>query len=153
MVLWSESYNDSVYSVTQWCSALCPHMDCNSPGSFVHGILQTRILSGLPLPSHSGYLGSIPRQRTKLSIQDYSLLSFWDQNCAGIHYGTPLVAQMVKNLPAVREIRVQSLGQKDLLEKEMATHSSILAWRTTWNRGAWRTTVHGVAKSQTWLSD
>ena len=56
---------------------------------------------------------------------------------------------MVKNLPAVREIRVQSLGRKDLLEKGMATHSSILAWRTTWNRGAWRTTVHGVAKSQT----
>ena len=38
-----------------------------------------------------------------------------------------LVAQMVKNLPAVREIQVQSLGQEDPLEKEMATHSSILA--------------------------
>ena len=39
-----------------------------------------------------------------------------------------LVAQMVKNLPAMKETWVQSLGQKDLLEKEMATHSSILAW-------------------------
>ena len=39
------------------------------------------------------------------------------------------MAQMVKNLPAVQEIWVQSLGREDLLEKEMATHSSILAWR------------------------
>ena len=37
---------------------------------------------------------------------------------------------MVKNLPAKQETRVQSLGQEDLLEKEMATHSSILAWET-----------------------
>ena len=40
-----------------------------------------------------------------------------------------LVAQMVKNLPAMLETRVQSLGWEDLLEKGMATHSSILAWR------------------------
>ena len=43
--------------------------------------------------------------------------------------GASLVAQMVKNLPAMRETWVQSLGQEDPLEKEMATHSSILAWR------------------------
>ena len=42
---------------------------------------------------------------------------------------TPLVAQTVKNLPAVNEIQVQSLGQEDPLEKGMATHSSILARR------------------------
>ena len=39
------------------------------------------------------------------------------------------VAQMVKNLPAIQEFWVQSLGQEDLLEKEMATHSSTLAWK------------------------
>ena len=39
---------------------------------------------------------------------------------------------MVKNLPAVQEIWVRSLGQEDSLEKEMATHSSILAWRIPW---------------------
>ena len=38
----------------------------------------------------------------------------------------------LKNLPAMRETQVQSLGQEDPLEKEMATHSSILAWRTPW---------------------
>ena len=43
-----------------------------------------------------------------------------------------LVAQMVKNLPAVRVPWVQSLGQEDPLEKEMAIHSSILAWRIPW---------------------
>ena len=43
-----------------------------------------------------------------------------------------LVAQMVKCLPTMWETWVQSLGQKDLLEKEMATHSSILAWKIPW---------------------
>ena len=43
-----------------------------------------------------------------------------------------LVAQSVKNLPAVQETRVPSLGWEDPLEKEMATHSSILAWKISW---------------------
>ena len=43
-----------------------------------------------------------------------------------------LVAQTVKNLPAVQETRVQSLGGEDPLEKEMATHFSILAWEIPW---------------------
>ena len=42
------------------------------------------------------------------------------------------VAQMVKNLPAMQETRVPSLGLEDALEKGMATHSSILAWRIPW---------------------
>ena len=45
---------------------------------------------------------------------------------------TSLVAQMVKHLPTMQETQVQSLGQEDLLEKEMATHSSILAWKIPW---------------------
>ena len=43
-----------------------------------------------------------------------------------------LVAQTVKRLPTMQETWVQSLGQEDLLEKEMATHSSILAWKIPW---------------------
>ena len=43
-----------------------------------------------------------------------------------------LVAQLVKNLPAVQETWVRSLGWEDPLEKEMATHSSILAWKISW---------------------
>ena len=42
---------------------------------------------------------------------------------------------MVKNLPVMQEIRVQSLGQEDPLEKGMASHSSILAWRIPWTEG------------------
>ena len=44
----------------------------------------------------------------------------------------PLVAQTIKNLPAIQETWVQSLGEGDSLEKEMATYSSILAWRIPW---------------------
>ena len=43
------------------------------------------------------------------------------------------MAQSVKNLPAVQETLIQSLGQEDPLEKEMATHSSILAWKIPWS--------------------
>ena len=59
------------------------------------------------------------------------------------------MAQVVKNLPAMRETQVQSLGREDPLEEGMATHSSILAWRIPMDRGTWPATVHGVAKSWT----
>ena len=58
-----------------------------------------------------------------------------------------LVAQLVKNLPAVQETWVQSLGWEDLLKKGKATHFSILAWRIPWTR------VHGVTKNRTRLRD
>ena len=60
-----------------------------------------------------------------------------------------LVVQLVKNLPAMQETLDRFLGQKDPLEKGMATYSSILAWRIPMDRGAWRAAVHGVAKSWT----
>ena len=60
---------------------------------------------------------------------------------------------MVKSPPAMQEARVQSLGQEDALENGMATHSSILAWRIPWTEEPGGATVHGVAKSQTRLSD
>ena len=49
----------------------------------------------------------------------------------------------------MQETRVQFLGQEDPLEKEMATHSSTLAWKNPMDRGAWWATAHGVAKGQT----
>ena len=64
-----------------------------------------------------------------------------------------LVAQLVKNLPAMQETWVQSLGWEDFLKEGMATHSSILAWRIPLDRGAWQATVHRAAKSRTQLSD
>ena len=46
-----------------------------------------------------------------------------------VYYWASLVAQIVKNLPAMQETQVRSLGREDLLEKGMVTHSSVLAWR------------------------
>ena len=60
-----------------------------------------------------------------------------------------LMPQLVKNLPAMQETWIQSLGWEDPLEKEKPTHSSILAWRIPWTTYI----VHGVAKSQTRLSN
>ena len=61
---------------------------------------------------------------------------------------------LVKNLPAAQEMRVRSLGQEDALKKEMATHSSILAFEIPWTEELGRLyIVHGVEKSQTRLSN
>ena len=71
-----------------------------------------------------------------------------------LHYSwASLVAQMVKNLSAVWETWVQSLGWEDPLEEGMATHASILSWRLPRDRGACWARVLGVPKSQTQLND
>ena len=54
---------------------------------------------------------------------------------------------VVMNPPTMQETQVQFLIQEDPLEKEMATHCSILTWRIPMDRGAWQATVHGVTKS------
>ena len=64
-----------------------------------------------------------------------------------------LMAQTVKNPPAMWETWIQSLGREDPLEEGIATYSSILAWRIPMDRGAWLAVVHRVAKSRTQLSD
>ena len=64
------------------------------------------------------------------------------------------MAQTVKNLPAMRETQVRSLGWEDVLEKGMATHASILVWRIPWPEEPGELhTVHGVTKSWTQLSN
>ena len=60
---------------------------------------------------------------------------------------------VAKNLPAVQEIQVPSLGQKDSLEKEMATNSSILAWKIPWMEKPSRLQSMGLQKSQKQLSN
>ena len=69
------------------------------------------------------------------------------------HTWASLVAQMVKNLPAMWKIWVQSLGWEDPLEKGMATYFSILASRIPMDRGAWWASVRSITKSWTQLSD
>ena len=67
------------------------------------------------------------------------------------------MARWLENLPAMKEIQETqflSLGQEELLEEGMATHSSILAWEIPWTKGAWWGTVHRIEKSWTplkWL--
>ena len=68
-------------------------------------------------------------------------------------YVTSLVAQKVKNLPAMQEIGVQSLGWEDPLEKGMATRSSILAWKIPWTEEPGVLQSVGSQKSQIRLSD
>ena len=61
-----------------------------------------------------------------------------------------LVAQMIKNLPARQETQVRSLDQENLLEKEMATHSGILAWKNPMDRGAlWAASPWNLKESGT----
>ena len=89
----------------------------------------------------------IPRARMRakktIVIYMYQIITLW----------ASLVVQMVKNLSAMGETWVRSLGWKDPLEEDMATRSSILAWRIPMDRGAWWATVHGVINSRTRLSD
>ena len=82
-----------------------------------------------PLTAWSGGVGREPPQGGRVLLPD--------SRCC---MAETLLAQTVKNLPAMRE-------------KRKATPSSILAWRLPMDRGAWRATVHGVAQSQTRLSD
>ena len=63
-------------------------------------------------------------------------------------YQASLIAQLVKNLPAMWETWVRSLGWEDPLEVSMATHSSILVWRIPMDRGAWQATVHGSQRAR-----
>ena len=89
-------------------------------------------------------------QGGQFCISQIHNLGFEPSSCLEV---ASLVVQMVKNLPATQETRVQPLGGEDPLEKKMATHASILDWRTPLDRGDWWATVHGVTKSQTQLTN
>ena len=102
-----------------------------------------------------GFLGSSAGEESACNARDPSLIPGSGRS-PGEGIGYPLqyfwasmLAQMVKNPPTVREIWVQSLGWEGSLEEDIATHSSILAWRIPMDRGAWQATAHGVKKSQT----
>ena len=68
--------------------------------------------------------------------------------------GASLVAEMVKNMPAVQETQVRSLGWEDPREKEMATHSSILAWEIPWTQEPGRLQSMGLQRlGHNWLNN
>ena len=90
--------------VTQSCPTLSDPMDCSLLGSSIHGIFQARVLEW----------GATAFSACKSEVIDI------------IHW-VSLMAQRVRNLLAMQETQIQSLGQEDPLEEEMAIHSSILA--------------------------
>ena len=108
---------------------LCDPMNCSPPRSTVHGISQARILEWVAVPHPRGY--SWPRE------PGVSCLLHWQadslpRTTGEVQLYANMVAQMVKNQPAIQETQVQSLGQEDTLEKGMTTHCGILACRILW---------------------
>ena len=78
----------------------------------------------------------------------------WIESGKSICIWASLVAQAVKNLPAVRETQVRSLSWEDPLEKGMATHSSILAWRIPWTeQPAWLQSIGSQRVGQDWTTN
>ena len=129
----------------QSCPTLCDPMNCSLSGSSVHGILQARTprapgKSGLhargegervlALESREGTRAS-RRVEEGLSTPPKPFSVFSAAKCKETLFYS-LVAQLVKNPPAMRETWVQSLDWEDPLEKGTATYSSILAWRIPW---------------------
>ena len=124
--------------------------DCSPPGSSVRGIFQARIIECDALPFSGG--SSPPRDQT------FILSPAWASRFLALAPPTSLVAspvaQTAKRLPTMRETQVRSLGQEDPLEKEMATHSSIHAWKVPWTEDpgglqsmGWQTVRHNWATS------
>ena len=112
-------------------------LDIDTTKTF-HEIPSTTSTAGEESTCNAGNPGSIPRLGSSPGEgMVYPLQDSW----------TSLVAQTVKNPPAMRENWVQSLGWEDPLEEGMAPHYSIFAWRIPTDREAWRAAVHGVAKS------
>ena len=75
--------------------------------------------------------------------------SFQHFQIPAMNTGDSLIAQLVNHLPAMQETRVQFLGREDRLEKEVATHSSILAWRIPWTEDSDRLQSMGSQESDT----
>ena len=112
------------------------------------GDLKYNINSFNPFPSYDTQSPiSLPTSHNKVSnIWKYffSFASYYTHRAS-------LVAQLVKNLPAMQETSIWFLGQENTLEKGMATHSRVLAWRILMDGGTWWAAVYGVTQSQTWL--
>jgi len=144
--------------VAQLCPTLCDPMACT-----VRAILQARILKWVAFLFSRGSCQT--RNQTRVSCIADGFFTNWAirealQNkkyfpklsqvkdwIRNPQLPPPsLMAQKVKNLPAMQETWVQFLGRKDPLEKEMATHSSILAWKIPVDRRDWWAAVYGVIR-------
>ena len=94
---------------------------------------------------YDGRWDEVDRRNSRAAGPAYHTLCFERSR----NYGTSqysFVAWMIKRLPTMRETQVQSLGRKDILEKEIATHSSILAWKIPWTEEAGRLRSMGLQR-------
>ena len=135
--------------VTQLCPILCNPMDCSLSGSSVQGVLQVRTLEwvAISFSRESSQPGDEPRSHWAtreahrflqftfkyLVYLEYIILSLrrstGEETGYSLQYSWALlIAQLVKNPPAMKETWVWSLGWEDLLEKGKTTHFRILAW-------------------------
>ena len=162
----------------QSCLTLWDSMDCSLPGSSVHGIFQARIL-GWVFTSYSRG-SSWPRDWTYIScisntgrqtLYHCTTLYFclkeikhritYDPKiqCVQLNWKQVLIQRdfpsgtVIRNPPTKQETWVCSLGQEDPLEKEMATHSSTLAWKIPWTEEPGGLQSMGLQESWTQLSD
>ena len=119
----------------QSCPTLCDPIVCSPPGSSVQVIFQTRVLECIAISYSRG--SSRPRDQIQVSCVFWLEGRFFTTGSPGKPYGgfrvhlnsvpASLIAQLVKNLPAMRETWVGTLGWEDSLENRKATHSSVLA--------------------------
>ena len=133
-------------------------MDCSPPSSSVHGILQARILEWVAMPSSRG--SSQPRDPTRVSRIAGGFFTTWAtreaQGRGSLRAKCPQFCFKETKMSSYDSSAFLSPFWKCMsytaLGKGMETHSSVLGWRIRMDRGAWWATVHGVTKSQTWLS-
>ena len=119
--------------VSQSCPTLCDPMDCSLPGSSVRGDCPGENTEVDAMLSSRGSFNPGIEPRSP-ALQADSLLYRQIHYCLRASW----VAQTVKNLPALQETQIRSLGWEDPLEKGVATHSSILAWKVPWTKGPGR---------------
>ena len=146
--MWNLRLTDTVVST------LCDPMDCSLSGSSVHGIFQARVLEWIAISFSKG--SSRPRNQTRVSSIAGRFFTSWATilHSTYVHFKRSIcLTQTVKHLPAMRETRVRFLGREDPLEKEMAIHSSTLAWRIPWTEEPDRLQSMGHKESDTteWL--
>ena len=118
----------------QSCLTLCDTRNFSPPGSLSVGFSRQEYWRGLPLPPPGDLLDSGIKPASLMSpvLAGGFFATSTTLGCCtykGARNNTALVTQMVKNLPAMQETWVRSLGWEDTLEKEMAMRSSVLAWR------------------------
>ena len=155
--------------------ALCKPLDWSPPGSSVHESFRARILEQVVISSSRG--SSQPRAGTRVSclscrripypratgdapmtIQGSAIVRAWCKSGLlpvfqiKFHWNTGFPGGSdIKNLPAIQETQVPSLGREDPLEKDMVTHSGILAWRIPWAEERGRPQSMRVTRSWTRL--